>query len=141
MGKPTGFIEYLRETPPDRSPKERLGDWNEFHLHLSEEKLKKRSYSNSRSSVSFVSHRIAFAASLTKLGSAYISAKWPSEKNASRPSPSARQAAIGTGPSRNRSGAKTRSPTFAIINGRAPGISLRRQSNRPAIARIGLGAQ
>ena len=40
MGKPTGFIEYLRETPPDRSPKERLGDWNEFHLHLSEEKLK-----------------------------------------------------------------------------------------------------
>jgi glutamate synthase (NADPH/NADH) small chain len=40
MGKPTGFIEYLREVPADRSPKERLGDWNEFHLHLSEDKLK-----------------------------------------------------------------------------------------------------
>src|ERR1700733_15011869 len=40
MGKPTGFIEYLREVPPDRSPKERIGDWNEFNLHLSEDKLK-----------------------------------------------------------------------------------------------------
>jgi glutamate synthase (NADPH/NADH) small chain len=37
MGKPTGFMEYKRELPPDRSPLERIKDWNEFHLHLSEE--------------------------------------------------------------------------------------------------------
>ena len=34
MGKPTGFIEYLRELPLDRPALERIRDWNEFHLHL-----------------------------------------------------------------------------------------------------------
>lgn len=38
MGKPTGFLEYQRELPGDRSPKERLADWNEFHHHFSAEK-------------------------------------------------------------------------------------------------------
>jgi len=28
MGKPTGFIEYLRELPVDRTPSERVKDWN-----------------------------------------------------------------------------------------------------------------
>lgn len=37
MGKPTGFMEYKRELPRDRSPRERINDWDEFHLHLSEE--------------------------------------------------------------------------------------------------------
>ncbi len=40
MGKPTGFIEYLRELPVDRSPTERIGDWKEFHHHLEEKKLR-----------------------------------------------------------------------------------------------------
>jgi glutamate synthase (NADPH) small chain len=40
MGKPTGFIEYLRELPVDRSPVERVGDWNEFHHHMEEKRLK-----------------------------------------------------------------------------------------------------
>ncbi len=40
MGKPTGFIEYLRELPADRLPLERISDWNEFHLHLDEQKLR-----------------------------------------------------------------------------------------------------
>jgi glutamate synthase (NADPH) small chain len=40
MGKPTGFMEYLRELPCDREPLERLKDWDEFHLHLPEEKLR-----------------------------------------------------------------------------------------------------
>ena len=39
MGKPTGFIEYLRELPADRQPLERIRDWGEFHLHLDEPKL------------------------------------------------------------------------------------------------------
>ncbi|MCH8475550.1 MAG: glutamate synthase subunit beta [Opitutales bacterium] len=40
MGKPTGFIEYQRETIADRSPTERIKDWNEIHEHFQEEKLK-----------------------------------------------------------------------------------------------------
>lgn len=39
MGKPTGFKEIPRELPEDRNPKERVNDWNEFHLHMPEEKL------------------------------------------------------------------------------------------------------
>ena len=38
MGKPTGFMEYERELPGDRPPEERIGDWDEFHEHLPEEK-------------------------------------------------------------------------------------------------------
>jgi glutamate synthase (NADPH) small chain len=40
MGKPTGFIEYLRELPVDRSPTERIKDWNEFHHHMDEKRLR-----------------------------------------------------------------------------------------------------
>jgi glutamate synthase (NADPH) small chain len=40
MGKPTGFIEYLRELPLDRSAMERIRDWNEFHFHMDESKLR-----------------------------------------------------------------------------------------------------
>jgi len=40
MGKPTGFIEYLREIPVDRTPLERVRDWKEFHLHMEEKKLR-----------------------------------------------------------------------------------------------------
>ena len=40
MGKPTGFIEYLRELPVDRAPLERVGDWKEFHPHLEEKRLR-----------------------------------------------------------------------------------------------------
>jgi glutamate synthase (NADPH) small chain len=39
MGKPTGFMEYERELPEDRSPLERLKDWREFHEHFSQTKL------------------------------------------------------------------------------------------------------
>jgi len=40
MGKPTGFIEYLRELPVDRPPLERVRDWQEFHDHMEERKLR-----------------------------------------------------------------------------------------------------
>jgi glutamate synthase (NADPH) small chain len=40
MGKPTGFIEYLRELPKDRSAEERISDWKEFHLHMPEADLR-----------------------------------------------------------------------------------------------------
>jgi glutamate synthase (NADPH/NADH) small chain len=39
MAKATGFMDYERELPADREPLERLHDWNEFHLHMPEEKL------------------------------------------------------------------------------------------------------
>ena len=42
MGKPTGFIEYLRELPLDRTAVERIRDWNEFHLHLEPAKLREQ---------------------------------------------------------------------------------------------------
>jgi glutamate synthase (NADPH/NADH) small chain len=42
MGKATGFMEYERELPPDRSPLERVKDWNEFHDHFSESKLQEQ---------------------------------------------------------------------------------------------------
>jgi glutamate synthase (NADPH/NADH) small chain len=40
MGKPTGFIEYLRELPVDRTPQERTRDWKEFHHHMEEKRLR-----------------------------------------------------------------------------------------------------
>ena len=40
MGKPTGFMEFTRELPADRSPLERLADWREIHLHMPEDKLR-----------------------------------------------------------------------------------------------------
>ena len=42
MGKPTGFIEYLRELPVDRTPMERVRDWNEFHHHMDEKRLRQQ---------------------------------------------------------------------------------------------------
>ncbi len=42
MGKPTGFMEYKRQVPADRTPEERIKDWGEFHLHLSEEEQRKQ---------------------------------------------------------------------------------------------------
>ncbi len=42
MGKPTGFLEYLRELPADRTPLERIRDWKEYHLHMPEEQLRKQ---------------------------------------------------------------------------------------------------
>jgi glutamate synthase (NADPH/NADH) small chain len=40
MGKPTGFIEYLRELPVDRTPQERVRDWKEFHHHMEDKRLR-----------------------------------------------------------------------------------------------------
>lgn len=42
MGKPTGFIEVPRELPEDRSPRERINDWDEFHKPLPESKLREQ---------------------------------------------------------------------------------------------------
>ncbi len=42
MGKPTGFLDFLRELPADRSAADRVGDWKEFHLHLPEADLRKQ---------------------------------------------------------------------------------------------------
>jgi glutamate synthase (NADPH/NADH) small chain len=42
MGKPTGFIEYLRELPVDRTPLERVRDFREFHFHMDERRLRQQ---------------------------------------------------------------------------------------------------
>lgn len=42
MGKPTGFVEFQRELPPDRDALTRIGDWKEIHHHHSDEKLRKQ---------------------------------------------------------------------------------------------------
>jgi glutamate synthase (NADPH) small chain len=40
MGKPTGFIEYLREVASEITPSDRICNWDEFHLPMSEDKLR-----------------------------------------------------------------------------------------------------
>ncbi|HEY9641158.1 MAG TPA: glutamate synthase small subunit [Coleofasciculaceae cyanobacterium] len=40
MGKPTGFIEYLRESPSELAPLDRIHNWDEFHLQMPEENLR-----------------------------------------------------------------------------------------------------
>ena len=40
MGKPTGFIEYLREVALEIAPSDRIRNWDEFHLPMPEEKLR-----------------------------------------------------------------------------------------------------
>jgi glutamate synthase (NADPH) small chain len=42
MGKPTGFLEFNRELPADRSPLARVADWREFHEHMPEPKLREQ---------------------------------------------------------------------------------------------------
>lgn len=39
MGKPTGFLEHIRETIPDRDPLVRIKDWKEIHEPFDEEKI------------------------------------------------------------------------------------------------------
>jgi glutamate synthase (NADPH) small chain len=38
VGKTRGFLTYTREMPADRPPLLRIGDWEEFHSHLPDEK-------------------------------------------------------------------------------------------------------
>jgi glutamate synthase (NADPH/NADH) small chain len=40
MGKPTGFIEYLREAPTEIAPSDRIKNWDEFHVHMPDENLR-----------------------------------------------------------------------------------------------------
>jgi glutamate synthase (NADPH/NADH) small chain len=40
MGKPTGFIEFLRELPSEVAPQDRIRNWDEFHLPMPEERLR-----------------------------------------------------------------------------------------------------
>ncbi|MFM7574554.1 MAG: glutamate synthase small subunit [Snowella sp.] len=40
MGKPTGFMEYVREIPSEVSPRDRIHNWDEFHLPMEEVKLR-----------------------------------------------------------------------------------------------------
>ncbi len=42
MGKPTGFMDYERETAKAVSPKERIKNFNEFHMPLSKEEQQKQ---------------------------------------------------------------------------------------------------
>ena len=42
MGKPTGFLEYARALPLDRSALKRINDWNEFHEHMDDQSLRQQ---------------------------------------------------------------------------------------------------
>ncbi|GGE37434.1 glutamate synthase [NADPH] small chain [Pullulanibacillus camelliae] len=42
MGKLTGFLDYDRKKPKERSPRDRLRDWKEYQLGWSEETLKEQ---------------------------------------------------------------------------------------------------
>jgi glutamate synthase (NADPH/NADH) small chain len=42
MGKPTGFQEFKRTTPPEHDPALRILNWNEFHDHLGDDELRRQ---------------------------------------------------------------------------------------------------
>ena len=42
MGKVTGFMEFARTLPIAREPAERIRDWQEFHAHLPDDKLREQ---------------------------------------------------------------------------------------------------
>ena len=42
MGKPTGFIEYSRSLPIARRALDRIRDWDEFHEHMPEDRLREQ---------------------------------------------------------------------------------------------------
>jgi len=42
MGKPTGFMEFVRDTVRDREPLERIKDFDEFHLPLMEDERRQQ---------------------------------------------------------------------------------------------------
>ena len=42
MGKPTGFLDYERCEAESKAPKERIKDYNEFHIFLSREKQREQ---------------------------------------------------------------------------------------------------
>ena len=42
MGHPRGFLDYVRELPLDRSALQRIRDWNEFHEHMDDAKLRQQ---------------------------------------------------------------------------------------------------
>lgn len=43
MAKPTGFMEYQRETAPNRPVRERVRDWSDFHTVMPIDKLREQS--------------------------------------------------------------------------------------------------
>jgi glutamate synthase (NADPH) small chain len=40
MGKPTGFLEYLREVATELTPGDRIRNWDEFHVSMDESSLR-----------------------------------------------------------------------------------------------------
>lgn len=42
MGKPTGFLEFPRELPPELEPNNRIKNWDEFHLPFDDAHLRKQ---------------------------------------------------------------------------------------------------
>ena len=42
MGKPTGFLEYVRQETAQRDPAERVRDWEEIHLPLPEDERRRQ---------------------------------------------------------------------------------------------------
>ncbi len=42
MGKPTGFMEYLREVAEEITPSDRIHNWDEFHLPMTEEAIRQQ---------------------------------------------------------------------------------------------------
>lgn len=40
MGKPTGFLDYVREAASEQEPQDRIKNWQEFHRHWPEEQLR-----------------------------------------------------------------------------------------------------
>ena len=48
MGKPTGFIDYVREAAAEAEPQQRIRHWQEFHQHWPEDDLRQQAVRNCR---------------------------------------------------------------------------------------------
>ena len=72
MGKPTGFLEYERETAKSVEPKKRIQNFNEFHTFLSKEEQQKQAARCMACGVPFCQSGMTLAGMTSEIGRAHV---------------------------------------------------------------------
>ncbi|TAE55440.1 MAG: glutamate synthase subunit beta [Bacteroidetes bacterium] len=76
MSKPTGFLEYNRELPRSRDPKERIGDFKEFYEKMPEEKYRQQAQRCMDCGVPFCHHGCPLGNNIPEFNDAVGSGNW-----------------------------------------------------------------